>query len=335
MHNQLFDAFLTQNLPNINNPHSFHIELITGDASFRKYYRVTANKQSYILMVSPPELINNEPFIELNTLFNQANFKVPKILAVNSEQGYLLIEDLGSTHFADCLGKGNECELYQQAIDLLPQIAILPPSPAMKPYDAKFIDLELEIFNEWLVQSFCKIEMDVGAEKNWQQVKQQLINALEMQPKVTMHRDYHSRNLMLSNEQWAIIDYQDAVQGPLTYDLVSLTKDCYQVLPQALRGSLIKYGFAQYEKAGLTGGLTFTDFEMLYTLTGIQRHLKAAGIFCRLSLRDGKQGYLPHVLDTLHYVIVACEEVANAFPVLGYFAEWLQTTVQPQLEAKL
>jgi aminoglycoside/choline kinase family phosphotransferase len=331
----MFDAFLTQNLPNLKEQQSLNIELITGDASFRKYYRVCALNQSYILMVSPPELVNNEPFIELNTLFNQGDLKVPSILAVDREQGFLLIEDLGSTHFADCLGQGKDTDLYQQAIALLPQIAILPSSSAMKPYDAAFIDLELEIFNEWLVQNFCKIEMDVGAEKNWQQVKQQLINALEMQPKVTMHRDYHSRNLMLWNEQWAIIDYQDAVQGPLTYDLVSLTKDCYQVLSHALRSSLVKYGFTQYEKAGLTRGLDFTDFEMLYTLTGIQRHLKAAGIFCRLSLRDGKQGYLPHVLDTLNYVIEACEEVANAFPVLGYFAEWLQVSVKPQLEAKL
>lgn len=331
----MFDAFLTQNLPNLKEQQSLNIELITGDASFRKYYRVSVLSQSYILMVSPPELVNNEPFIELNTLFNQGDFKVPSILAVDREHGFLLIEDLGSTHFADCLGQGKDTELYQQVIALLPQIATLPSSSAMKPYDAAFIDLELEIFNEWLVQNFCKIEMDVGAKKNWQQVKQQLINALEMQPKVTMHRDYHSRNLMLWNEQWAIIDYQDAVQGPLTYDLVSLTKDCYQVLPQALRSSLVKYGFTQYEKAGLTHGLSYSDFEMLYTLTGIQRHLKAAGIFCRLSLRDGKQGYLPHVLDTLNYVIEACEEVANAFPVLGYFAEWLQVSVKPQLEAKL
>ncbi|WP_158683323.1 aminoglycoside phosphotransferase family protein [Pseudoalteromonas sp. T1lg24] len=335
MHNQMFDAFLTQNLPNLEQQNAFKVELITGDASFRKYFRVFTDNHTYILMVSPPNLVDNEPFIELNHLFSQGSFKVPQILAVDKELGLLLIEDLGSTHFADCLGQGCEQKLYHQAIDMLPNIAKLAKTNAMKPYDAAFIDLELEIFNHWLIEQFCQFTMDTGAQKTWQQVKQQLINALEMQPKVTMHRDYHSRNLMLWQQQLAIIDYQDAVQGPLTYDLVSLTKDCYHILPKTLRQELVRYGFTQYEKAGMTVGLSFDDFELLYTLTGIQRHLKAAGIFCRLSIRDNKQGYLPHVLDTMHYIVEACDELAHSFPVLGYFSQWLKVSVLPSLKAKL
>lgn len=330
-----YRLFVAQNLAGITPETQVDIRLITGDASFRKYYRVSTETHHYILMVSPPDLVDNHPFIKLNHSFRDAGIKVPSILAVNQEQGLLLLEDLGETHFADCLGTAKDIEYYQNAIDLLPKIAEIPASDAMKPYDAAFIDLELEIFKTWLVEAFCNLTFDIGAEKTWLQVKGQLINALEMQPKVTMHRDYHSRNLMLWQNQLAVIDYQDAVTGPVSYDLVSLIKDCYVVLPAEQRSTLLKYGYEKYKESGLSGHLSFDDFSLLLTLTGIQRHLKAAGIFCRLSLRDGKDGYLPNVLTTLDYVVEACEEVRDTFPAFHYFSQWLTSSILPVLKEKL
>jgi hypothetical protein len=320
---------------------SITLQLITGDASFRRYYRVTVTSRvtvisdSYILMVSAPEIQDNAPFIELNSVFANGGIKVPQILSFDKANGYILIEDLGTTHLADSLQKNDITALYKQVIDLLPKIAFLPAHQAMKPYDSYFIDAELEIFKTWLVEDFCSLSFDVGSTKTWQQVKAHLINALEMQPKITMHRDYHSRNLMQINDDWAVIDYQDAVQGPLCYDLVSLIKDCYHVLDIPTRDALLAYGFEQYQAAGLTQGLAFTDFKLLFTLTGIQRHLKAAGIFCRLSQRDNKHGYLVNVLPTIHYIQQACEELSGSFPNLHYFSQWITSSLLPVLQDKL
>lgn len=334
-----YDGFLETALSQIEGTNykveQTEVTVITGDASFRKYYRVVSNNHSYILMSSPPALVDNQAFIELNTVFESSGVKVPKILSFDNKCGYVLLEDLGQCHFADVFDNTQSIEIYYQAINLLPQIATTPVHTAMKPYDASFIDLELEIFNEWLIDMFCQLEMDEGAKRTWINVKQQLINAMLMQPTVTMHRDYHSRNLMLANSDWTVIDYQDAVQGPLTYDLVSLLKDCYLVLEPHQRETLLNYGFETLQQAKLTQELTYEDFKLLFTLTGIQRHLKAAGIFCRLALRDNKFGYLPHIEDTLTYVIEACNEIKSQFSIFEYFAQWLQKTVRPNLQNKL
>ena len=328
-----YRLFIAQHLKKSND--SIKLQLITGDASFRRYYRVTVSSDNYILMVSDPEIQDNAPFIELNSFFSSGGIKVPHILSFDKAKGYILIEDLGRIHLADCLRKGDINVLYKEVIDVLPHIARLPAHQAMKPYDALFIDSELEIFKTWLVEDFCLLSFDIGMTKTWQQVKGHLTNGLEMQPKITMHRDYHSRNLMRFNDGWAVIDYQDAVQGPLCYDLVSLIKDCYHVLDIPTRDALLAYGFEQYQAAGLTQGLTFTDVKLLFTLTGIQRHLKAAGIFCRLSKRDNKHGYLVNVLPTINYIQQACEELSDSFPNLHYFSQWITTCLLPVLRQKL
>jgi len=151
------------------------------------------------------------------------------------------------------------------------------------------------------------------------------------QPKVTVHRDYHSRNIMYSNEQWAIIDYQDAVRGPLCYDLVSLLRDCYFKLPQAQLNQLLEYGYEEFTAQKLITDTSFEQFKQWFDLTGIQRHLKAAGIFCRLYLRDGKTGYLDNILSTLDYIV----DVAKTYPELAALSEWVGSIVIPQVTLKL
>ncbi len=314
---------------------SLSIELITGDASFRRYYRVGIEEHSFILMDSPPQKVDNLPFVELNQYFSGANLIVPRILSRDMALGYMLLQDLGSVHLADKLNDNDRLAYYKQIIELLPKIAAITQCDSMKPYDASFIDNEMEIFNEWLVQDMCQLTFDNSQIKMWQQLKQQLCNAMIMQPQVTMHRDFHSRNIMYCESQWALIDYQDAVVGPLTYDLVSLLKDCYFVLPKNELNELLEFAYQLYQEHGLTGSLDFESFCLLFHLTGLQRHIKAAGIFCRLAKRDGKNGYLQNLPDTLNYMIDTAEQLKNQFSVLGYFAEYLKVTLRPQLEAKI
>lgn len=329
--------FVTQSVQQVcKTEQAIEISLITGDASFRRYYRVSLEHRQFILLQAPVDKVDNQPFIALNQHFQSCGLKLPTIHAFDNTLGLVLLEDLGQQHLADKL---NTCEdetaLYREVIDLLPLIANTPNHSAMKPYDASFIDMELEIFSQWLVQAFCHQEMDLAISRNWNQCKQTLLNAFMMQPQVTMHRDYHSRNIMRHDDNWYLIDYQDAVQGPLCYDLVSLLKDCYRVLPHKQHDQLLEYGYMKLTQANLTAGLSFNDFVMLYDLTGVQRHLKAAGIFCRLALRDGKAGYLPHILPTLAYVFDACRKWQGQFSCLGLLANWLDAEIIPVLKEKL
>lgn len=329
--------FVTQSVQQATNgDDEISVMLITGDASFRRYYRVCKGTASFILLQSPIDKVDNQPFIELNQHFHASGLNLPKIYNVDHGLGLVLLEDLGGIHLADKLSvSDDENTLYHDVIDLIPRIAKTPQHSAMKAYDAAFIDMELEIFNEWLVEKFCNSKMDEAIARNWQQCKQTLLNAFMMQPQVTMHRDYHSRNIMLFKQNWYLIDYQDAVRGPLCYDLVSLLKDCYRVLPSEQHDALLEYGFNKLEQASLTQGINFNDFVMLYDLTGLQRHLKAAGIFCRLAQRDEKLGYLPHVLPTLSYVVAACRKWQTQFSCLGLLANWLETEIVPSLKETL
>lgn len=317
------------------NHQAIEVNLITGDASFRRYARIRYLNESFILMISPPDKVDNQPFVEFNSLFKAQGLTVPEVMAYEPHKGLILLDDLGQVHLADLLIDGAWISHYQSVIALLPHIAKIQPHPLMKPYDLAFIDAEMEIFNQWLVEKFCHYEFDTASKKMWQQVKGQLANSLLMQPQVVMHRDFHSRNIMQKAGQWALIDYQDAVVGPLTYDLVSLLKDCYFVMPDETRARLINEGYQVYHANGLTQGLSLADFTLLFHLTGMQRHLKAAGIFCRLALRDDKSGYLPHVLDTLDYVLKTANELKTQFPVFEYFSHWLARELLPRLQEQL
>lgn len=304
---------------------------ITGDASFRCYYRFVCSNRQFIVMDSDPQKVNNAPYISLNNVFTKQGFLLPSIIASDEEQGFFLLSDLGSTHLADMLNDENRVDYYQALIKLNAQWAKTAKAPDMQAYDHNFIAGELNIFSQWLVNDFINLTLSAKQEVMWQSSCELLTKAMLEQPVVTVHRDYHSRNIMYSNDKWAIIDYQDSVQGPLCYDLVSLLRDCYFKLPEHELTQLLSFGHSEFLHQGLANDVSFDKFKYWFDLTGIQRHLKAAGIFCRLYLRDGKTGYLQTILPTLKYVV----EVANSYPELQALSEWVEGTIMPKVTEQL
>lgn len=310
---------------------SFALNAITADASFRRYYRLNAENNHFIVMDSDPKKVNNAPYVALNKVFSEQGFLLPSIIHSDEQQGFFILSDLGSSHLADLLDDTNRTEYYQQLISLSAQWAKTPAAPSMNPYDRDFIALELDIFKNWLVNNFIDTELSPEQHSIWETTTALLINTLLEQPTVTMHRDYHSRNIMRCAQQWAIIDYQDSVQGPLCYDLVSLLRDCYFKLPEEELAQLLECGYSEFKRQGLITNESFTQFKYWFDLTGLQRHLKAAGIFCRLYLRDGKKGYLVNILPTLEYVI----EVAAEYPELSDLSGWVKNNVVPKVQQRL
>ena len=317
------------------NPHfkedEYQLAAITGDASFRRYFRVNTSDQSYIVMDSDPDKLDNTPYIELNKVFSQHGFKLPKILQADEKQGFFLLSDLGNTHLADLLGDEDRTLHYKHLIKLSAQWAQIPPAQYMKVFDGEFLQFELSIFRDWLVDNFIAEQLSADEQKMWQQACELLINNALEQPIVTVHRDFHSRNIMRTGQQWAIIDYQDAVQGPVCYDLVSLLRDCYFKLPEQELDYLLHYAYDEFSEQQLLQDTSFAMFKRWFDLTGVQRHLKAAGIFCRLKLRDGKSGYLNNVLPTLTYI----SNVSKEYPELTALGQWIEQIIIPQTKQRL
>ncbi|HAU04458.1 MULTISPECIES: aminoglycoside phosphotransferase family protein [Pseudoalteromonas] len=317
------------------NPHfkedEYQLAAITGDASFRRYFRVNTSDQSYIVMDSDPDKLDNTPYIELNKVFSQHGFKLPKILQADEKQGFFLLSDLGNTHLADLLGDEDRTLHYKHLIKLSAQWAQIPPAQYMKVFDGEFLQFELSIFRDWLVDNFIGEQLSADEQQMWQQACELLVNNALEQPIVTVHRDFHSRNIMRTGQQWAIIDYQDAVQGPVCYDLVSLLRDCYFKLPEQELDYLLHYAYDEFSEQQLLQDTSFAMFKRWFDLTGVQRHLKAAGIFCRLKLRDGKSGYLNNVLPTLTYI----SNVSKEYPELTALGQWIEQTIIPQTKQRL
>jgi hypothetical protein len=308
----------------------FSYAAITGDASFRRYWRIKTKQQTYILMYSDPAVISPVPFIELTNAFLKAGLNVPTILAKDEQQGFVLLEDLGSVHLAERLGLPSKMQDYQALIDLLPKIALLPAHPQMKPYDDAFVEMELNIFTTWLVQSYLGINLTADYQAKWTSLVSWLVSEFAKLPKVTMHRDFHSRNVMFYQNQWVLIDYQDAVQGPVTYDLVSLLRDCYYRLDEHEYQALLGYGYHTLAQANLLEGMDYETFSRAIDITGLQRHLKAAGIFCRLKQRDGKAGYIANVVPTLQYIV----DVAKLYPQSQWLSDWIEADILPALKKR-
>ncbi|KPH62720.1 aminoglycoside phosphotransferase family protein [Pseudoalteromonas porphyrae] len=312
------------------NPHfsdeEYQLAAITGDASFRRYFRLNRGQDSYIVMDSDPTKLDNTPYIELNKVFSEHGFKLPKILHADEKQGFFLLSDLGNIHLADMLEDKERTSHYKHLIKLSAQWAKMPPVAYMKDFDREFLELELGIFLQWLVEGFLGLTVTPAIDALWKRSAELLIENVLAQPSVTVHRDFHSRNIMRSNQQWAIIDYQDAVQGPVCYDLVSLLRDCYFKLPHDELEYLLEHAYKEFKEQGLiSANVSFAQFKQWFDLTGIQRHLKAAGIFCRLNLRDGKLGYMENVLPTLRYIA----DVAQEHKALQPLGLWIANTIIP------
>lgn len=308
------------------------VALISGDASFRRYFRVQLPKQSFIAMDSPPDLVPVAPFIALANAYQARGIKAPEVKAAELSQGFLLLSDLGDTQLLDALNSDNVSHYYGRALALLDQVLTITEADgeSLPDYDDEFVLRELNIFLEWLVQHHLKLNIDAQAREMIDECFGLLIDNVAQQPKVGMHRDYHSRNLMLCDDELAVIDFQDAVIGPITYDAVSLLRDCYVRWPDEVVTPLIAQHYQQMRTLGLIEEtVSLSQYRRWFDLMGMQRHLKAAGIFCRLNYRDAKPGYMKDIPLTLSYV----RDIGAQYPEFTPFITWLDTQVIPKMGA--
>lgn len=310
------------------------IKLISGDASFRRYFRVTLGPKRYIAMDSPPDLIAVSPFIALANEYHQQGINVPQVIEKNIEQGFLLLSDLGDTQLLSVLTPANVSDYYQQALCLLTPIRAVTrvdgvPLPS---YDEAFVYRELDIFSDWLIGRHLQLKCSADTQQMLADTYRILADSALVQPRAGMHRDFHSRNLMLCDKQLAVIDFQDAVIGPVTYDAVSLLRDCYVRWPDEVVETLMQQHYLQLLSDNVLGqDVTLAQYRHWFDLMGMQRHLKAAGIFCRLNYRDGKPSYMQDIMLTLQYV----SDIGKRYLALHPFISWLDNQVIPKMEQTL
>ena len=289
--------------------------------------------RSFIVMDAPPENEDCLPFLRVAGYLESMRLNAPRVLEINLEDGFLLLSDLGSRPYLAALQQAPDSApaLYDDAIRALLQMQRRGAAfqNHLPPYDETLLRFELSLFHDWLCGTHLGIEFTEGEEAWWQSLCDQLVANAQDQPQVFVHRDYHSRNLMVTDENNpGILDFQDAVEGPLTYDLVSLLKDCYIKWPA---GQVWEWALDFYNglDSGLRASVDEAQFRRYFELMGVQRHLKAAGIFARLNHRDGKPVYLGDVPRTLSYIV----DIAPRYPELARLVALIEERVLPGMDA--
>lgn len=310
----------------------FEITPASSDASFRRYFRVTsAHGESRIVMDAPPDKEDVRPFVRIARQLFEIGLNVPEIIEENYAKGFLLLSDLGSTQFLEVLNEENVERLYGDALGALATLQACGPGTDELPfYDLKLLMEEMELFREWFLGAHLGIGLSASEQTLLDKSFTMLADSALEQPRVSVHRDYHSRNLMVCAHNPGILDFQDAVFGPVTYDLVSLLRDCYIAWP---RQQVERWALGYRDLAlqhGILRGAAEEQFLRWFDWMGVQRHLKAVGIFSRLNHRDGKPGYLEDIPRTLSYVI----EVTGRYPELEALHRFVEQRVWPLLEKK-
>jgi hypothetical protein len=306
------------------------IRPVSGDASFRRYFRVWADDVSHIAMDAPPAKEKLRPFVHAASLMENAGVHIPRIFAADENQGFLLMSDLGDRNYLQQLATGDADTLYADALETVArmQLGIDAAGCGLPAYDEALLLREVELFRVWFLAGLLRVEVSPAEEALYRRLSLNLAESALQQPAVVVHRDFHSRNLMVTGERNpGVLDFQDAVVGPITYDLVSLLRDCYIAWPEAR----VKRWMDDYRQRLVDGGSRAVadseTFQRWFDFMGLQRHLKAVGIFARLHLRDGKDGYLPDIPRTLRYIL----DVAGRYPELGEFRRFLDVRVCPAL----
>ena len=293
---------------------NFTIEPASSDASFRRYFRITSNNETYILMDAPPNLERIDCFINITKKFVVAEINSPKVISFDADLGFILMTDFGSQTFLDVLDKKNSYQLYLKAIDSLLKIQTKVETKGLQNYSEKLLIREMSLFPEWYLKKLKKFNLEDQASLS--KIFKLIAKKNLTQNKCFVHRDYHSRNLMFIPEyDPGILDYQDAILGPLTYDLVSLLKDAYIewdedfVLDQSVRY------WEKAKKLGLIKNEEFSSFYEDFEWMGVQRHLKILGIFSRLSIRDKKNQYLKDIPLVEKYLMLTSERYKSLHPL--------------------
>jgi aminoglycoside/choline kinase family phosphotransferase len=324
------------------------ISVASADASFRRYFRISRGDvdpagwapraDTLIVMDAPPGKEDIAPYLKVSTLLEQAGAHVPHVHASDARRGFVVMEDLGNTQYLSVLRSGRGVDkLYGDALTTLANIQVrgLRASQQLAPYDREPLERELNLMPEWFLVKHLGLELTPEERALLTVTFEFLINEAMLQPQVFVHRDYHSRNLMLlppSIERGGgpgVIDFQDALRGPIGYDLVSLLKDCYISWSRERVERWVKGYRRVLGSLGANVGDSEYQFVRWFDLIGVQRHVKVLGIFCRLWHRDGKVGYLADLPLTFEYVVDTCRR----YPELVEFGRWLEWRIAPQLAA--
>lgn len=295
----------------------FILSPASADASFRRYFRATFADNTLIVMDAPPQQEDCTPFLRVAEVFAATGAHVPVVLAQDLAQGFLLLSDLGSTTYLQALNDnpGNADRLYRDAVDALIKIQLASRPGVLPDYDERLLLRELNLFPDWYLSKHLQMVLSADQTAVLDAVFSQILRNNLAQPSVFVHRDYHSRNLMVTLPTPGMLDFQDAVYGPITYDLVSLFKDAYICWDEArVLDWLIRY-WEKAKKAGLPVAADFADFYRDFEWMGVQRHIKVLGIFARLCHRDGKDGYLRDMPLVMDYLRKACERYRELYPL--------------------
>lgn len=324
---------LSQWLSTLFPKQTLSLQPLAGDASFRRYYRCYHPDGTYIVMDAPPEKdASCIPFSILSKALREKNINAPQIHHANFELGFLLLDDFGDTTYLEALKTENPQILYQQAIQTLIKIQhchdINTTDFELPFFNAHFMATELENFDRWFIDELLGLSLNRSQRKILDDAYEHLLQSAVYQPQVVIHRDYHSRNLMFTPQNSpGVLDFQDAMIGPITYDLVSLLKDCYINWPESLVSTWVDYYFNEAKAGGLIDNqMTETQFSHAFDLMGIQRHLKAIFIFSRLHVKYERSSYLNDIPRTLQYIVTATGRYEEFEPL-----HWLlQTLISPK-----
>ena len=278
------------------------LSIASADASFRRYFRLKHQGHSYIVMDAPPDLEASLPFVQIAEWMKKSGIHVPEIFAKDLELGFMVLSDFGDFHFQDALASEEKDDLYNLAINEIVKLqsALSKPEEKLPAFDTSWQTKELEIFREWCLPDTSK--------SDYQRITESLTNSIDQIPKAFMHRDFHCRNLLFcTDRKLGVIDFQGAMFGPVTYDLVSLLRDCYVDNNM----EWITRKVLQFQKSLQEAGLQYAqvepdEFTRWFDFSGLQRHLKCVGIFHRLKIRDQKPDYMkdvPRVLEYIHQVL--------------------------------
>ncbi|MFI4880491.1 MAG: aminoglycoside phosphotransferase family protein [Steroidobacterales bacterium] len=309
------------------------LEPASNDASFRRYFRAFAGDVTYVVMDAPPGKEDVRPYLTVSGLLETVGVHVPHVHEADVSRGLLLLEDLGTTLYLERLHAGDDpSRLYADALAALANIQVRGAAAAaeLPPYDEPALARELALMPEWFLRRHLLLAPEAAEEDLLATSFAFLIREALAQPAVFVHRDYHSRNLMVvADRNPGVIDFQDALRGPVGYDLVSLLKDCYIAWPRERVAAWVAGYRAQLGALGGPCGESDAQFLRWFDLIGVQRHLKVLGIFCRLWYRDGKSGYLADLPRTFEYVLDTCARYAELAPLARYLTLRVAAALPP------
>ncbi|MGC1854815.1 MAG: phosphotransferase [Candidatus Aquirickettsiella sp.] len=311
---------------------NFELQPLINDASSRQYFRLQLGNFSHIVMINPSDKENIIAFIAIAKDFARQGIFTPEILAYNLEQGFMLLSDLGNDLYLNILNSNTADDLYSRALSVIYQIQVcnpkFPGNKSLDLFNEKYIRFELGLFIDWFLKRHLELTITDEISNILENTFKVLINSALEQPQVCVHRDYHSRNLLLlENKNVGVLDFQDAVYGPVTYDAASLLRDAYIDWP---KDRVDKWILKFYEMINISHQYNQETFVRWFDLISLQRHLKILGIFSRLNYRDNKPHYLLMATRLLNYINKTCEDYAE----LSNFKEILQTKIQPKLYEK-